>query len=206
MQTQEQAEIKEAENVTIAEIEKLERDVYRRETVLALARYNEKLLDDEYKARKAASDAAFEAANRELIDARKASQFAEVEAYGAYEGACKRLHAAVSANGQGKAKLTPCAEIKMMPLLGYPDAEAISYLVDHKLTQFLAIDRKAFDEAAPYLKLPFVTLNRLPKLFVTRDMVKALHLQQEDLADIEAEVVRVLSPADQDAPSAASGA
>ncbi|MGE0131904.1 MAG: hypothetical protein AB7U82_27790 [Blastocatellales bacterium] len=187
-------------------ISEMEDDLAILEDHLALARYRQTKLDTEYKKRRDAHQAAFAAENKGLLDALEETGQREAELFGQYEAAVMRLHAARVGSGDDAARVSPCAEVKLMAQTQYYDHEALAYLVDHRLTQFLQVDKKAFEKASPHLWLTFVSQTHAPKLYTSRDMVKALKLKKDDLAPIDAEVEAILNPPKEEAIAVAQDA
>jgi hypothetical protein len=177
-----------------------------REKAIALLRYKFNKLDDEYRRRKKASEAAFAEANKGLSETLADLITQDAMMRDAYEVGAMELRNLRLLNGDNRAKLTACAEVKNMNILDYSEAAAIKYLVKHRLSQFLMLNTKAFEKAAEVLMLPFVTATQRPKVFLASNMVKALGLGVEDLAIAEAEIDAILNPPEEAELSAADGA
>jgi hypothetical protein len=167
--------------------------VKRVETDYALARYKSDKLDAELKMRTEGARRAFEQANAGLIEQMTLAGESERALRLSYETACLKLKELRETEGETGAKLTECAQVKMQSTLDYDRDEVLNYLIEHRLSQFLAIDKKAFETAAPHLLLYFVEEGKTPKLYVSQDMIKALQL---DTSKVDREIELLIDSLD----------
>lgn len=144
----------------------------------ALARYQAQVFSATLKLRREAAQRAFDEQNAELLSAVIAAMNASDVLGAEYRELCL---AVFEGDKSSAAALTKTATVKEFRDVAYSEADAVRYCVEHKLNQFLLLDDKAFRQAAPHLRLPFVEIEKELRVSVAQDMVKALGLSTDEV-------------------------
>ena len=141
------------------------------------------------------------AAQQELFDAR---HFAEIAAIAESKAFVSQTEAEIrgadySADNRHPA---PGLSVKELTMLAYPEIKALEWAITNQHGNLLSLKRAAFEKVAEGLRLPFVTISKIPTVTIARDLSQAVaeiaaRWQAEREADFRAAAERWIADEEQ---------
>lgn len=163
--------------------EALETKLRARERELAEARFESEYFDSLLKAKRKEFESLFLAETTQLraavFDSAQKSATLKTET----EKIAADLFLQLKREGRMRKTLTDAIQIKEESFIDFSVITAREYVIKHGLTQFLDLNLKEFEKAAPGLKLEFVTQGKTPKVTFSKDMAGALNLDAQAMRD-----------------------
>jgi len=159
--------------------EALETKLRVRERELAEARFESEYFDSLLKAKRKEFENLFiaETAHLRAVVFEAAHKSATLKAE--TEKIAADLFIQLKREGRMRKTLTDAIQIKEESFVDFSVITAREYVIKHGLTQFLDLNLKEFEKAAPGLKLEFVTQGKTPKVTFSKDMAGALNLDAQ---------------------------